>query len=382
MSQQFSPQLLPHDVEAGETLYVTDRVLNVVYFNEEWASFARQNKGTDLLADDWNSSLLENLSGMQRQRWQEIYRLLCEGRMPHHQEVMNCSSPSERRIYQLRITPIKDEVGDVVWLVHHNIRVDGEEEVVDRVGSMLGRLDDQPTLSDEFRVRIVERRIRIPRFKVARHFVPLDEIGGDLIWHREYPDGVSDLIHADVMGHGAEAGLMAAKLAVVLDELGSAELSPSGTVAGLNRAMMRIVPDDEVMFATGLCIRFDQRLGHAVFCGFGGEGPIFSQSGQVQLQGGFPVGLAERAEKWMDTPLALSEHGSRFLVFSDGITEQFNPDGSMFGADGLQRAFEERLAVPLDEMVDMIVEELEQFRGGALVKDDQTLLAMDFIGDA
>ena len=94
------------------------------------------------------------------------------------------------------------------------------------------------------------------------------------------------------------------------------------------------------------------------------------------------MGLAERAEKWMDTPLALSEHGSRFLVFSDGITEQFNPDGSMFGADGLQRAFEERLAVPLDEMVDMIVEELEQFRGGALVKDDQTLLAMDFIGDA
>jgi hypothetical protein len=382
MSQQFSAELLPHDVEAGDTLYVTDRVLNVVYFNEEWASFARQNKGTDLLADGWNSSLLENLSGMQKQRWQEIYRLLCECRMPHHEEVMNCSSPSERRMYQLRITPIKDEAGDVVWLVHHNVRTGNVEGVVGRLGGALGRLDGRQALSDEFRVRIVERRLRIPRFKIARYFEPLDEIGGDLVWHREYPGGVSDLIHADVMGHGAEAGLVAAKLAVVLDELGSVELSPSGTVAGLNRAMRRVVPDDEVVFATGLCIRFDRRLDDVVFCNFGGERPIFSQSGQVRLRGGFPVGLAERLDKWVDTPLTLSEHGSRFLIFSDGITEQFNADGSMFGADGLQRAFEKRLAVPLDEMVDMIVEELEQFRGDALVKDDQTLLAVDFIGDA
>lgn len=381
MSRQFTVQLVPQDVAVGDTLYVTDRSLRVVYFNEEWTAFAQRNKGADLLADGGDTSLLDNLSGAQRERWRDIYRLLCDGRAPYHQEIMNCSSPSERRIYQLRVTPVRDESGEVAWLVHHNVRVDGEADVVDRVQTQLGRLDQQQVLADEFRARIVERKIRIPRFEVARHFEPLEEIGGDLVWHREYPGGVCDLVQADVMGHGTEAGLVAAQLAVILDELGSERLSPKETVAALNRAMTKVVPDDEIIFATGLCIRFDHALGHVVVCGFGSDGPIFSRSGQIKLAGGFPVGLAEDAKKWIDTQLEIREHGSRFLIFSDGITEQFNPSGLMFGTEGLVRAFKGRLAQPLDEMVHSIVDELGEFRGPALVKDDQTLLALDFVGD-
>jgi hypothetical protein len=37
--------------------------------------------------------------------------------------------------------------------------------------------------------------------------------------------------------------------------------------------------------------------------------------------------------------------------------------------------------MPLDEMLAKIVRELNGFRRSALVKDDQTLLALEFVGD-
>lgn len=380
MSQRFSPEILPLDVDPADTLYVADRDLRIVYANEGWDRFASENRGEELLDESWGGSVLDSLSGTQRERWRNIYQLLLDGRLPHHQEQMNCSSPTERRIYEMRITPQRNEEGEIAWLIHHNVRIDGKVDVAGRVGRRLGRLDDLEHLTEAARQRITERRIRIPNFDVSVHFEPLEDIGGDLVWHREYPEGVSDLIHADVVGHGVGAGRIAEKMAVMLDELASLELSPHRTVAELNRALTRIVPEDEVTFATGLCFRFEEKHRRVTCCSFGHEGPIFSRAGLVELTPGYPVGLAMSDKPWTETRLDLDEFGSRFLVFSDGITEQFNAVGEMFETEGLLEAFRRHIDAPLDEMIQSIVEELARFRGDALVKDDQTLLALEFTG--
>ncbi len=381
MSERFPAEMLPHDVNPDDTLYVADRDLNIVYSNDEWSRFASENKGDRLFASDWNRNLLANLSGSQRDRWRHIYDLLLEGRLPHHDETMNCSSPEERRIYRLRVTPQTDASGRVAWLVHHNVRVDGEHHAVQRVDPQLRELDDERKLERSFRRRIVDREVRIPSFEVAVHYEPLEQIGGDLVWHREYPDGVCDLVHADVVGHGLEAGRLAAKMMVMLDELASIDLSPRHTVAALNRALGRIVPEESVMFATGLCFRFEHDRQRVTCCSFGHEGPIFSRAGPVHVPPGYPVGLALSEKPWAETELDLRELGTRFLVFSDGMTEQFDADGVMFEVEGLEKAFRRHLDASLDDMVRAIVQEVARFRGDALVKDDQTLLALEFVGD-
>ncbi len=380
MSSVFSTSLLPTDVDESDTLYVTDRDLNVVYSNEEWARFATSNTGAALLGGRAPVNLLDNFVGRQCDHWQHIYRLLREGRLPHHQERMDCSSPDERRIYQLRVTPRRDESGEVAWFIHHNVRVDGKLEVVDRVAGQLDQLKHPRALSREFHDRIVDRQIRVPSFEIASHFEPLEEIGGDLVWHREYPNGTCDLIQADVMGHGADAGAMAAKMAVILDELAAVDLRPAETVAALNSAMRRIIPDGEVMFATGLCLRFEENRDRVICCDFGHESPIFSRSGAIEVKNGLPVGLVERNNPWLETTLDLLEHGTRFLVFSDGIIEQFNSDGAMFGVRGLSRAFRAAIDLPVEQMLDRIIAKLRAFQGSALAKDDQTLLAIEFNG--
>jgi hypothetical protein len=118
--------LLPPDVDPGDTLYVVDQDLNVAFTNEEWANFAVRNKGRRVLQLGRSRNLLENMSGKEKERWSHIYRLLLEGRIPHHEEDFICSSPVERRIFRLRITPKKDERGEVAHLVHHTRRIDDE----------------------------------------------------------------------------------------------------------------------------------------------------------------------------------------------------------------------------------------------------------------
>jgi serine phosphatase RsbU (regulator of sigma subunit) len=372
--------MLPPDVEPSETLYIADRGLNVVFTNDQWARFAAENKGGRILGKGWNSNLLENMSGKEKQRWKHIYRLLLEGRVPHHQERFICSSPVEKRIYQLRITPKKDDAGKVAWLVHHTLQIDEERDVAARLDKRLGRLDDPERVTQEYQERIIKRTIRIPGFRAARHFQPLEETGGDLLWHREFPQGVADLTHADVMGHGTASARSATQIVIILDEVADADAGPGATVSALNRAMLELASDDEIVFATGLFFRFEQPGRQLTCCNFGHHGPIFSRSGQLHVEGGPPAGLADEAGPWPETRIDMEEHGNRFLVFSDGITEQFNTEGEMFGPARLLHAFWRHLELPLNEMLAKIVEELSRFRSTALVKDDQTLLALEFAG--
>lgn len=381
MPSDFSPDLLPPDVRAEDTLYIANRALEVIYCNEGWAGFASSNKGNKLLREAWNRNLLDNMSGNQKERWRHIYELLLAGRMPHHQEDQNCSSPDERRIFRLRITPVEDDKQEIAWLVHHLVRIDDQADPVERVSARLNELEDPAQVVHRFRDQIVNRRVKIPTFDIARHFAPLQETGGDLVWHREYPEGITDLILADVAGHGAAAGRTATKVALLLDEMASLRLSPGQTVRALNRAMLTLAPSDPVGFATGLLFRFAAGSKRATCCSFGHEGPIFSRTGPLRIENGLPVGLVDKERVWPENDIDLAQHGSRFLIFSDGITEQFNSDGEMFEIDRLHRAFTRYIELPLEELLRRIVTDLETFRGDALVKDDQTLIALQFTGD-
>jgi serine phosphatase RsbU (regulator of sigma subunit) len=373
-------EMLPPDVDHKDMIYIVDKNLKVVYSNDEWQRFASANNGGIILTEGWNANLLENMKDKERKRWKHIYRLLLEGRVPYHKENFICSSPFEKRIYQLRITPRREDNGNVAWFVHHAFRIDEKEYRLNLLGRHLRKLNDPNRVTQEYQKRIIERAIRIPRYRAARHLRPLEDIGGDLIWHREFPKGVTHLAIADAVGHGDSAGQLATQMSIILDEVADADNEPSATISALNRAMMGLAPDNDVIFATGLLFRFDHNKQHLTCSNFGHHNPIFSHTGQLVVDGGPPVGLAEEMRPWPDTQIDIVKHGHRFLAFSDGITEQFNISGEMFGTVRLLRAFQKHLELPLDNMLAKIVEELNRFRRSALVKDDQTLLAIEFVG--
>jgi sigma-B regulation protein RsbU (phosphoserine phosphatase) len=238
---------------------------------------------------------------------------------------------------------------------------------------------DRETARRRYREHVLMRKIAVPRYRVAQHLEPLEEVGGDILWHREYPEGTADVVHADVSGHGEDAGRHAAKMVLLLDNAANTTSTVSDVVAGVNRVMVENNTEDAIVFATGLFFRFHAEAQRLTCVNFGHLGPIFSRSGVIYLDSGLPVGAVGETEAWPETEIRLSEHGNQFLVYSDGIVEQFNMDGEMFGTERLLQSFLSRLGLPLDRMVNGIVSELAAFRGDAIVKDDQTLLALQFI---
>jgi sigma-B regulation protein RsbU (phosphoserine phosphatase) len=203
-------------------------------------------------------------------------------------------------------------------------------------------------------------------------------VGGDILWHREYPGGTTDVVHADISGHGEDAGRSAAKMVLILDTVANMASAVPDVVAEVNRVMAKNNTEELTVFATGLFFRFHAERRRLTCVNFGHLGPIFSRSGVVYLESGLPIGVVEEPDAWPETEIRLADHGTSFLVYSDGITEQFNMDGEMFGTDRLLQLFLSRLSLPPDQMLKGIVGELTAFRGDAIVKDDQTLLALEF----
>jgi serine phosphatase RsbU (regulator of sigma subunit) len=369
-------RLLP-EVTPESALYVADQDLRVVYTNEEWHRFASENDGLELVGPAWNTNLLDNMSGKERERWASIYRLLLDGSLSHYEEDFICSAPDERRIYRLRSTPVRKEDGSTL-LVHHTVRIDDKAEEREDMRRRLRALElDPEQVKREYTNRVLQPRVEVPGFRVAQYVEPLEDVGGDVLWHRRYEDGTTDVLLADAMGHGIEASIHAAKMVMMLESLAAPYREPQDILAALNRGMLRHRWEHESAFASGILFRFHRGTPLVRCTNFGHSAPIFSRSGEVPLQVGLALGIVDTIPVWSETELDLTDHGTRFLAFSDGITEQFNARGEMYGTERLIQVFGASLDLDLDAMVDRILQDLNAFRGDALAKDDLTLISFE-----
>jgi sigma-B regulation protein RsbU (phosphoserine phosphatase) len=283
----------------------------------------------------------------------------------------------------MRIVPHRDETGAVLWLIHHAVRLELKPPTASGLKERLQALDMDPKLiMAAYRAQVMERLIRPLHFGAAQLVQPLEEVGGDLLWHHEYEDGTTHLVLADVMGHGLEAARLAAKLVLMLDSIAETRRSGAENVATLNRLLLDMPqvsgePELHPRYATGLYLCLSPDDHYLKVCSFGHSGPIFSKAGHFAVEGGLPIGMMEEEEPWPEETLHLATHGRRFLIFTDGVTEQFNMDGEMFGEAGLEREFHRTLDLPLPRMVEQTSACIDAFRGQALVKDDRALLGLE-----
>jgi len=370
------PELLPAHVREGDVVYVLDGALNVVAANDAWTAFARDNHGDKLLRGRGCVNALDNFSGSDRTRWQRLYQALLAGRLHAHAEDLSCPSPQQRRALHLRVTVSRDADGKVVHLVHH---VSGAAETLDNEGS-----DGRPGPAEiraEYLERLLKRTVSAPRFAVMRRLLPLEDVGGDLLWHHVRDDGSTDLVLADVAGHGLGAAAMALTIEELLEEAADAPGQVHEQVMRLNQRLCQRHALSErrwpSSFATGVFVRLRPEAQALDICSFAHHGAIFSEAGLVPLNSGLPVGILRHLEAWPQQTLRFDTLGKRLLLFSDGVIEQFNAQGEMFGTERLARAFLDckRLSLPL--VLDHLHLLNESFRGSALIKDDRTWLLLE-----
>lgn len=206
-------------------------------------------------------------------------------------------------------------------------------------------------------------------------------LGGDFFDFIAMPDGRQGIFVGDVTGHGVHASLVMSLLYGFIHRSSRERCSPLDLVRQANGFLQ---------FFAARSREFDHFFSSTLFCGIidpgtlqmdyvnsGHPAPLVRRDGKVLSLSptGPPIGFFNEPEVGMGT-FAFARD-DRFLLFTDGIVESVNPEGTPFGRqqieDRLLRHHGDHLSF-LDELFSA----LREFGGGDSPRDDCTAIVLDF----
>ena len=203
---------------------------------------------------------------------------------------------------------------------------------------------------------------------------PAREIGGDFYDFFPLDGDRLAITVADVSGKGIPAALFMAVSRTVL-RIGERGDDMTADMEAANRLLA--AENAASMFVTAFHGVLDLKTGALRYCNAGHNPPYLlrEDGGREMLKAtGLPFGVDA------DMPYRIAEAqlrpGDALFLFSDGITEAFNPEGEEFGTARLETALEAARGRGAAALVKGILTATTEFAAGAEQSDDITLLAL------
>ena len=218
----------------------------------------------------------------------------------------------------------------------------------------------------------------IRRLKLAVHYDTSRYAGGDYYDVIELPDGRCGLLVADSEGHSAPATVMMAMTCALFRSCPDLHDQPDKVLDFINTNLCKV---NKNSFVSALYSVYDSnrrtmrivRAGHPLPILFR---PAEGKARQLPCDGVFMMGF-DPYDQIPVSEISL-EPGDRLLLYTDGVSERFNPDQQPYGEDRLCRQMERPEADGPAAVISGIRQDLEAFSGGRPADDDQTLV-MAFI---
>jgi sigma-B regulation protein RsbU (phosphoserine phosphatase) len=218
-----------------------------------------------------------------------------------------------------------------------------------------------------------------PRISVAVSYQPSDAAGGDYYDYRQFEGGVHGIVIADVSGHGPVASVAMAIMRTALHAFRMFDRPPESTVPDLNALLMQSL--EPGMFVTAFFLTIEPVSGRATYACCGHNPPRLRRaSGEIAAvdgSAGPPLGLL--ADLVPQGAVFRLEPGDLVVLYTDGITEAFSPEGELFGTERLDRAVRAGAGDP-DDTVAAVLEAVAAHQGHRSRADDQTLVVIRYNG--
>lgn len=221
----------------------------------------------------------------------------------------------------------------------------------------------------------------IPHINLTGIYRPAFEVSGDYLDYFQTEKGYWVIVVADVCGKGIPAAL----LMTVLRSTFRAEaqnITSAKQLLCITNLRMKI-NINERSFITALCLVINKEgtkmtyasAGHPLLIKLGANGnkpenikAIGSAMGIESPQYSFDSSIGE---------VALDLHaGDRFIIYTDGLTEAFNPNKEIYGMKRLTSLLENVNSNNPKTIVREIIENVDQFTQNTPYYDDLTMLAM------
>jgi sigma-B regulation protein RsbU (phosphoserine phosphatase) len=218
------------------------------------------------------------------------------------------------------------------------------------------------------------RDFAVSGWKAALHYEPAGMVSGD--YCDLVPHG-NDLYFmlGDVSGKGVAASMLMSNLHAMFRALVPSGLPLPELVERANRLFCGSTLPTQ--YATLICGKA-KPCGDVEISNSGHLAPLHvSPKGVRAIEANtVPVGLFSD-QTFSSTHVQLSP-GDSLVLFSDGITESFSPDGAEYGSHRLAALLNQCLSRGSRELVEDCIRDVAAFRGASRMFDDQTLLALSF----
>jgi ActR/RegA family two-component response regulator len=226
---------------------------------------------------------------------------------------------------------------------------------------------------------------QVDGYDIAGQSIQCDETGGDyydFITPDEWGQEKIGIVVADVIGHGISAALLMTSVRASFRER---IFSPGNGVAIVSDVNKRLVQDIEelslfiTMFYSEIdikekCFRW-VHAGHESALSYNPATDTFDTLGGK----GLALGVMEDS---VYTEANIQIHpGQIILIGTDGLKEACNPQNELFGNERLQMVMRDNYRKSAKDILDEVFEALENFRGSAERKDDETLVVIKVKSD-
>jgi sigma-B regulation protein RsbU (phosphoserine phosphatase) len=223
-----------------------------------------------------------------------------------------------------------------------------------------------------------------PRLDCVGRMRPAREVGGDF-----YDVLMVDPTHllvvvGDVCGKGLPAALFMVRAVAALRALPRAGVDDPDHLARLVGALNEQLCErnDARQYLTAFVAVVDLASRTLHYVNAGHNPPLLSVDGgafelvqdPINPPVGLVAGLAYRGGR------AGLGRDSRFLLYTDGVTEAEDPSGGMFGEDRLVALCRSARTSGAGDLVEVVLAEVEAFAAGARQSDDITVVGLDLPG--
>jgi sigma-B regulation protein RsbU (phosphoserine phosphatase) len=198
-------------------------------------------------------------------------------------------------------------------------------------------------------------------------------VGGDY-YDFAVEEGRLLLALGDVSGKGTGAALLMTVLRASVRGHWT-EPNIAEAVNRINRTVCQNVPTNK--YVTFFMAGLHPETGVLSYVNAGHNPPLLLRGdGDVERlqEGGMVLGLFESVP-YVDGLVEL-RRGDTLLVYSDGVTETWNPDGDEFGEQGLLEIALRGRGLDAATLQDEILRGLDRFAEGAKATDDRTLIVL------
>jgi serine phosphatase RsbU (regulator of sigma subunit) len=205
---------------------------------------------------------------------------------------------------------------------------------------------------------------------------PALQVGGDFYDAFVLDEDRVGLVIADVSDKGMPAALyMTVARTLIHSEALEGDL-PSAALMRVNRSLL--LNSQQGLFVTCLYAILNTRSGEMTYANAGHNRPVWLRKSRKDViwleMGGMPLGVSEQLVL-CDQQLQMKE-SDQLVFYTDGVTEARAVDGTLFGEERLFNILNLFRNKPSSSLIDAIDQKIMDFRGGAPVSDDLTLMVV------